>query len=24
MKTYKELPGDEGYPGIGCAIFHKC
>jgi hypothetical protein len=24
MKTYKELPGDEGYPGIACAIFHKC
>jgi hypothetical protein len=24
MKTYKELPGDEGYPGIACAILHKC
>jgi hypothetical protein len=24
MKTYKELPGDKGYPGIACAMFHKC
>jgi hypothetical protein len=24
MKTYKELPGGAGYPGIACAIFHKC
>jgi hypothetical protein len=24
MKTYKELPGDKGYPGIACAMSHKC
>ena len=24
VKTYHELPGDAGYPGIRCAIFHKC
>ncbi|WP_374571732.1 hypothetical protein [Phenylobacterium sp.] len=24
MKRYHELPGDAGYPGIGCAVFHRC
>ncbi|HEX4712487.1 hypothetical protein [Phenylobacterium sp.] len=24
VKTYHELPGDAGYPGIACAIFRKC
>ncbi len=24
MKTYHELPGDAGYPGVRCAIFHRC
>jgi hypothetical protein len=24
MKTYHELPGGRGYPGIACAIFHRC
>jgi hypothetical protein len=24
MKRYHELPGAAGYPGIGCAIFHRC
>lgn len=24
MKTYHELPGAAGYPGIACAIFHRC
>ena len=23
MKTYHELPGGAGYPGFGCAIFHR-
>lgn len=24
MKTYKEAPGGAGYPGIACAILHRC
>lgn len=24
MKRYMELPGDAGYPGFGCAVFHRC
>ena len=24
MRKYLELPGAAGYPGIGCAIFHRC
>jgi len=24
MKAYKEAPGAAGYPGIACAIFHRC
>lgn len=23
-KRYQEAPGSAGYPGIRCAIFHKC
>lgn len=23
-KRYRELPGDAGYPGIACHIFHRC
>lgn len=24
VKAYKEAPGAAGYPGIACAVFHKC
>lgn len=24
MKRYMELPGGAGYPGFGCAVFHRC
>jgi len=24
MKRYHELPGDAGYPGLGCALLHRC
>ncbi|HEY0436078.1 MAG TPA: hypothetical protein VGC92_05525, partial [Phenylobacterium sp.] len=24
MKRYHELPGGAGYPGIACAILHRC
>jgi hypothetical protein len=24
MKAYHEAPGGAGYPGIACAIFHRC
>jgi hypothetical protein len=24
MKTYREAPGDAAYPGLACAILHKC
>ena len=23
-KTYKELPGAAGFPGLACSILHKC
>ena len=23
-KTYRELEGTSGYPGIRCAMFHRC
>lgn len=23
-KRYRELPGDAGYPGIACHVFHRC
>ena len=24
VKTYQEAPGGAGYPGIACAMLHKC
>lgn len=24
VKRYHELPGDVGYPGIACQVFHRC